>query len=148
MWHIRARQYDCVAVALQSFADDMHDTSNVLRTDNNVYPVRPSIACRTLRKCNSQRENLCPSRRHEPFPLYLQPELCLQKNGQIQNNYAPYLCGQTFSTASTFRSKHAVIIVDTVNFIVHINGEWNTIQTFIANTTTEAAWMVGFSHRL
>lgn len=48
----------------------------------------------------------------------------------------------TFSTTSTFRSKHAVIIVDTVNLIVNVNGEWNAVQALVTHTAAETAGMV------
>jgi hypothetical protein len=41
-----------------------------------------------------------------------------------------------------------MIIIDTVDFVVNIHCEGNTIQTFIAHAATETTWMIGLPHRL
>lgn len=54
----------------------------------------------------------------------------------------------TFATAGALWCKHAMIVINTVNFIIHIDGEWNAVQAFIADTASEAARMIRFSHGL
>lgn len=41
-----------------------------------------------------------------------------------------------------------MIIIDTVNFIAHIDCKWNTVQALITNTTSETAGMIRFAHSL
>lgn len=54
----------------------------------------------------------------------------------------------SFSTGSTLRSEHSVIIVDTVNLIVNVNSEGNTVETLVADATSKAPWMIGLPHGL
>lgn len=56
----------CATVACRFAVNDMHDTLTDLRMDNIVCLARRSIACHNPRKCNNQRGNLCPLKRHEP----------------------------------------------------------------------------------
>jgi hypothetical protein len=41
-----------------------------------------------------------------------------------------------------------VIVVYAIYFIVHVDGEWNTIQTFVADAASETARMIAFAHSL
>ena len=39
-------------------------------------------------------------------------------------------------------------VVDTVDLVVEVNGERNTVEAFIADAASEAAWMEGLSDGL
>lgn len=54
----------------------------------------------------------------------------------------------TFSTTCTLRRIHAVVVVDTVNPIVYVHSERDSVQAFIAYAATETARMIRFPHRL
>lgn len=41
-----------------------------------------------------------------------------------------------------------MIVVDTVDFIIHVHREWNTVEAFVANAATETSGMVRFAHCL
>lgn len=55
---------------------------------------------------------------------------------------------RTFSAAGTLRRKHAVVIVNTVDLIVHVHGERNSVQALVADAASEAPRVVGFPHGL
>lgn len=55
---------------------------------------------------------------------------------------------RTFSAAGTLWREHTVVIVDTVDFVVHVHGERYPVEAFVANAAPETARMVGFAHRL
>ena len=39
-------------------------------------------------------------------------------------------------------------IVDTIYFVIKIDGKWHPIQAFVTNTTPEASWVICVSHCL
>ena len=52
----------------------------------------------------------------------------------------------TFLASGALRSKQMMIIIDAINLVVYINSKWNAIKALVANTATEAARMIRFSH--
>ena len=49
------------------------------------------------------------------------------------------------TTGSTLGGKNPMEVVDTVDLVVKVNGERNTVEALIADAAAEAAWMEGFS---
>jgi len=41
-----------------------------------------------------------------------------------------------------------MIIIDTVDFVVDVDRERNSVQTFVAHAAAEASWMIRPAHRL
>lgn len=54
----------------------------------------------------------------------------------------------TFTTTGAFGSKHPVIVVNAIYFIVDIDCEWHPVQTLITDATSEATRMVRLAHGL
>ena len=52
------------------------------------------------------------------------------------------------TTGSTLWGKNPMEVVDTVDLVVEVDRERNTVEAFIADAAAEAAWMEGFSDRL
>ena len=52
------------------------------------------------------------------------------------------------TTGSTLWGKNPMEVVDTVDLVVEVNSERNTVEAFIADATSEAAWMEGLSDGL
>lgn len=61
-----------------------------------------------------------------------------------RDKYRSYLNGGllTFATAGALGRKHAMIIVDTIDLVIHVHGEGHTIEAFIANAAAKAARMI------
>ena len=56
--------------------------------------------------------------------------------------------GDALTTGSTLGSKDSMKVIDTVDLVVEVNSERNTVEAFIADAASEAAWMEGFSDGL
>ena len=52
------------------------------------------------------------------------------------------------TTGRTLGSKDPMEVVHTVDLVVKVNRERNTVEAFIADAAAEAAWMEGFSDGL
>ena len=56
--------------------------------------------------------------------------------------------GDTLTARRTFGSEYPVEVIDTIDFVVKVHGEGNSVQAIVAYTTTEAAGMVSFPYGL
>ena len=122
-----------------------------------VYPVHRSIACHNLHKRNNLRGNLYPWKRllqsplcpeKQDLPLFKITSVYIEEIASRKNEITYFDWSDSFTTGGTFRRKHSVVIVYTINFIVHIHGEGNTVKTFVANATSKASWMIRLPHCL
>lgn len=58
--------------------------------------------------------------------------------------YTGWIAGSTltFATTGAFGRKHAMIVVDAVDLVIHIDGEGNSIEAFVADAAAKAARMI------
>lgn len=54
----------------------------------------------------------------------------------------------SFTATGTLWGVHTVVVIHAINLIIHVHGEWHSVQTLIAHTAPEAAGMVAGTHRL
>lgn len=67
----------------------------------------------------------------------------------IPNIFSSWFVKQlTFSTTCAFWRKHTVIIVYAIYLVVSVHGEWNSVQTLVANAAAEASRMIWLAHCL
>lgn len=152
MWR-KLAHFDYALDSLKCAASGMFCTLNALRMDSILIRAHRSIAFRTSRTHSNRHGNLYPLKQLGPFLQSLQRVVYLKiefVSSIIRSNFyhLHFDLMLTFSTASAFWSKHCVIIIDTIDFIIHINGKWNSIQTLIADTAAKATGMIRFAHCL
>lgn len=49
---------------------------------------------------------------------------------------------RTFAAAGALGRKHAMVVIDAVNLMIHIHGEGHAVQALIADAAAEAARMI------
>lgn len=71
-------------------------------------------------------------------------DACQARMQRERDKYRSYLSGGllTFATAGALGRKHAMIIVDTIDLVIHVHGEGHAIEAFIANAAAKAARMI------
>lgn len=48
----------------------------------------------------------------------------------------------TLAAAGALGRKHAMIVVDAVDLVIHVHSEGHPVEAFVANAAAKAAWMI------